>query len=166
MSGLLYLSLMQGLREYASEPHYDSERATELADKMFDVLEGQLSFENLIRTEEDRATVSHGLIHLESEHGVPREVTDQIHESLPEGRVEVSKYSGFQDVRQDAIVRDQARCQRCGITQKEHIDSHGRGLDVHHITPVRQFYDPRDAHELRNLVTLCRSCHRKEEASL
>ena len=39
----------------------------------------------------------------------------------------------------------------------------GREPDVHHITPVRDFEDPQDAHRLDNVVCLCRSCHRLAE---
>jgi len=57
--------------------------------------------------------------------------------------------------------RDQV-CRACGH------DGSDRLLDVHHIVPVRRFRDDPDAelaeaHDLRNLVLLCRSCHREAE---
>lgn len=54
---------------------------------------------------------------------------------------------------------DGYECQRCGIAEADYHDRTGRGLDVHHIRPVNDFDDPEDAHELTNLITLCRQCH-------
>lgn len=67
------------------------------------------------------------------------------------------------EMRQQALQRDRFRCQDCGMEQSEHRDEYGRGLDVHHIMPVRQFDTPEDANILLNLITLCRDCHRKWE---
>jgi predicted HNH restriction endonuclease len=39
----------------------------------------------------------------------------------------------------------------------------GREPDVHHITPVRDFDEPQNAHTLDNVICLCRSCHRLAE---
>ncbi|PSQ56992.1 HNH endonuclease [Halobacteriales archaeon SW_7_71_33] len=66
---------------------------------------------------------------------------------------------GWKRSRMEAVERDDHECQRCGKTE----DEIGRNPDVHHITPVREFEDPRQAHSLDNLVTLCRSCHAKVE---
>jgi hypothetical protein len=63
-------------------------------------------------------------------------------------------------VRRKARERDDHECRICGTTTADE----GRELDVHHIRPVREFDDPQDAHHLGNVVTLCRSCHRKAEA--
>jgi hypothetical protein len=54
-------------------------------------------------------------------------------------------------------IRDKV-CQRCGRDKSED----GRRLDVHHIKPFRFFgYERRmDAHDLSNLIALCRSCHK------
>jgi predicted HNH restriction endonuclease len=49
------------------------------------------------------------------------------------------------------------------MDQEDHIDEFGRSLEVHHLTPVREFDDPLDAHDLSNLVTLCRPCHKELE---
>lgn len=59
------------------------------------------------------------------------------------------------DTREKALERDKV-CQDCGRQNKLH---------VHHITPVREFDDPVDSHELDNLVVLCRRCHPKWEGS-
>lgn len=70
--------------------------------------------------------------------------------------------------REKALERDDRHCQRCGISSEEHIRSNNVGLDVHHIIPRREFtsdgiLDYESANDLDNLVTLCRSCHRKWE---
>jgi hypothetical protein len=51
--------------------------------------------------------------------------------------------------------RDDQTCQRCGA-----IGSH---LPVHHIRPFRLFDDYRQANKLKNLRTLCPTCHGIEE---
>jgi len=53
-------------------------------------------------------------------------------------------------------------CRECGE------DGTNRYLDVHHILPVREFRNAEsaslaDAHDTRNLVLLCRSCHARAE---
>jgi len=65
-----------------------------------------------------------------------------------------------------ARKRDGYRCQHCGISEKKN----GRKLDVHHIMPFRTFnYIPEEnenykqANELSNLITLCRTCHQLAE---
>jgi 5-methylcytosine-specific restriction endonuclease McrA len=55
--------------------------------------------------------------------------------------------------------RDGHACQLCGVSESDSA----RQLDVHHLTPVREYDDPRDANTLDNVTTLCRSCHRKAE---
>lgn len=52
--------------------------------------------------------------------------------------------------RAQAMDRDQHRCQDCGSESL---------LVVHHIEPYKSFENGQDAHELDNLVTLCRACH-------
>jgi transposase/5-methylcytosine-specific restriction endonuclease McrA len=65
--------------------------------------------------------------------------------------------------RQRALRRDGYRCVVCGISDEDHSDEYGHGLDIHHLVPVRRFVQcdcpPRDAHALRNLVTVCRTHH-------
>lgn len=61
--------------------------------------------------------------------------------------------------RRKALDRDNHTCQDCGQSQSE-LD---KRLHVHHIQPVRTFENVNDAHELRNLVTLCITCHAKWE---
>jgi len=79
------------------------------------------------------------------------------------------KYYGPNWPRQQRAARrrDNYTCQVCGIAQKKA----GRSLDVHHIKPFRSFgYIPDEndnylqANALTNLITLCRSCHKKAES--
>ena len=62
-------------------------------------------------------------------------------------------------VRRAARERDDYKCQHCGRDKLEL----GRNPDVHHLTPVREFEQPENAHTLDNVITLCRSCHRRAE---
>lgn len=69
----------------------------------------------------------------------------------------------WHDQRRKALRRDEFECQKCGIDEKEHEESYGMGLDVHHIVPVREFEEKEEANRLDNLVTLCRNCHNRLE---
>lgn len=61
--------------------------------------------------------------------------------------------------RKQALKRDNHECVICCVSKEE-----GRYLDVHHIKPLRTFDDLEEANKLDNLVTLCRSHHRKVES--
>jgi len=61
--------------------------------------------------------------------------------------------SRWKQARKAALARDRI-CQDCGT---------GDDLHVHHIQPVKTFADPKDAHDLSNLVVLCETCHPKWE---
>jgi len=66
---------------------------------------------------------------------------------------------------QRALARKRDKvCQRCGKTQKEN----GKALDVHHITPYREFGFSKqaEAHRLENLICYCASCHQLVEWEL
>jgi len=65
--------------------------------------------------------------------------------------------------RKAALERDGYSCQRCGMTQKEHIGMYEMDLHVHHITPAAEFDDHNERNKLTNLLTVCASCHRKYE---
>ena len=59
-----------------------------------------------------------------------------------------------------ARKRDNYTCQHCGITKKQ-LD---QPPDIHHIIPYRSFNDDwKSANQLRNLISLCPSCHAKVE---
>ncbi len=62
--------------------------------------------------------------------------------------------------RRAARARDGYRCQMCGLPEQ------GREHDVHHKIPFRTFASPEQANQLSNLVTLCRSCHRRAETAV
>jgi len=57
----------------------------------------------------------------------------------------------WQRTRLAALARDGHRCTGCGFS--------GR-LEVHHVTPIA---DGGAAYDLKNLVTLCPSCHHRQE---
>lgn len=67
---------------------------------------------------------------------------------------------GWEAKREAALERDGYECRDCGIAESEYRDEHGRGLDVHHKTPVQEYDTHKQAHHLDNLVTLCRPCHK------
>lgn len=62
--------------------------------------------------------------------------------------------SDWQAIKRAARDRDGC-CQHCGTTDELH---------VHHKIPFRLFADTASANDLDNLMTLCASCHRTEEA--
>ena len=59
--------------------------------------------------------------------------------------------------RNRARARDHYRCRMCGAPEQ------GREHDVHHQIPFRRFDSYQQANQLTNLITLCRSCHRRAE---
>ena len=69
----------------------------------------------------------------------------------------------WQETRSDVLNRDNHRCQSCGVAEDAHRDRTGKGLHIHHVKPLRTFDDAARANRLNNLVTLCRSCHRRWE---
>jgi DEAD/DEAH box helicase domain-containing protein len=74
----------------------------------------------------------------------------------------------WEQQRSRARKRDGHRCRHCGAPERA-----DRGHDVHHVVPFRTFGYRRgendrylEANRLENLVTLCRSCHRRVEVDL
>lgn len=63
-----------------------------------------------------------------------------------------------------ARKRDGFKCQHCGMTQEECLSRSGRDLDVHHIVPFHNWPNAKAANKMSNLISLCASCHRIEEA--
>ncbi|MEA1972395.1 MAG: DEAD/DEAH box helicase [Candidatus Cloacimonadota bacterium] len=64
----------------------------------------------------------------------------------------------WKKISQEVKERDNNCCQNCG---KE-----DQNLDVHHKIPFKQFENKNDANRLDNLVTLCKSCHKKVEVNV
>jgi len=63
-------------------------------------------------------------------------------------------------IREKVLERDGYECRFCGMSDKEHGEENGAGLDVHHIIPRKDGGED----TIRNLVALCRSCHRTMES--
>jgi len=63
----------------------------------------------------------------------------------------------WRTVRSQVRARDGFRCQICGTPEKE------RQHDVHHKIPFRAFPSYMSANKLKNLTTLCQSCHQRAE---
>jgi len=90
------------------------------------------------------------------------------HPRSKQGRLPGYYGPNFSHQRLKAIIRDQARCQRCGMTDKESHQRYGESLSAHHETAFREFVegdeiDYEAANKLENLTPLCRSCHSKVE---
>lgn len=66
----------------------------------------------------------------------------------------------WQRLRRLARQRDAFTCQLCGRMEI------GEEHHVHHKIPFRTFFNPQEANQLDNLVTLCSSCHRKAEEAV
>lgn len=66
--------------------------------------------------------------------------------------VDKRQWSKYQKARKRVRERDQYTCQLCGIVKK------GRGLEVHHIIPVKD--DINRIFDETNMITLCITCHR------
>lgn len=85
-----------------------------------------------------------------------------------EGGVHPRYGKNWREQRQAALIRDQARCSDCGVSERQHYQQYGRSLDVHHVNPAKNFTEDEKinhhrANTLDNLVTLCIVCHQKWE---
>lgn len=75
--------------------------------------------------------------------------------------------------REKKLERDGYKCQECKMTQEEHYQNYNEDLHVHHKVPRRQIIDEEEptieqfelANSLDNLLTVCKSCHRKLESN-
>lgn len=65
----------------------------------------------------------------------------------------------WREVRQEALEEHGRYCQRCGMTEAEHMRVRGISLHVHHTKPVRRFDSIEEANQLDNLEPLCAGCH-------
>jgi len=76
----------------------------------------------------------------------------------------------WQEQREKALERDNYTCQKCGLIRNKHYKKYEEDLHVHHKKPRREFIEDKfsiekleKANQLNNLITLCKSCHRKIE---
>lgn len=82
-------------------------------------------------------------------------------EDHPRWREGAPEYGeNWEEQREKVRERDGYSCVRCGVDESE-MD---RELDVHHITPIREFDGSEEANRLENLVALCRPCHMNVES--
>jgi|ERR1035437_3141358 predicted HNH restriction endonuclease len=68
----------------------------------------------------------------------------------------------FGGLRHIALERDGWICQLCGMTNEEHINKWKRQITVHHIDGNGRYTFYKN-NLLENMVTLCLSCHGKED---
>lgn len=72
---------------------------------------------------------------------------------------ESSSSGTWQSVRSKVLERDGHECKFCGVSDEEHTEEHGSGLEAHHVIPRADG----GGDYIENLVTLCKPCHRKFE---
>lgn len=65
----------------------------------------------------------------------------------------------WKELRERALERDNYECQSCGISEENHKEQFGVGLNVHHLTDIAEFDSPKEADSMENLETLCVKCH-------
>jgi len=65
-----------------------------------------------------------------------------------------------EDKREKVRNRDDRKCQSCGKTEQSEIEDYGTKLSVHHI---RRKDQTDNFNGMKNLVTLCKSCHKRWE---
>lgn len=70
--------------------------------------------------------------------------------------------SGWIHIAEAVRNRDKRVCRICGKSELEN----GRRMDVHHIVPYHDLNDTKKANRMSNLISLCQSCHKKEESKL
>lgn len=94
---------------------------------------------------------------------------DWLREHAPRGEDHANWRGGYapyyganwRQQRRAARRRDKYTCQHCAITENEL----GKSLDVHHIRRFGDFTDYKEANKLKNLISLCPTCHATEEWS-
>jgi 5-methylcytosine-specific restriction endonuclease McrA len=69
----------------------------------------------------------------------------------------------WEEQRQKCLERDEYECRACGMSQAEHHEQFGTGLNVHHVIPHREFESTEAANDVGNLVAACSSCHSRYE---
>jgi len=66
----------------------------------------------------------------------------------------------WKSIREQVRKRDEYKCQVCGTPEST------RQHEVHHKIPFRAFTSREEANQLKNLITLCPSCHKQVEANV
>jgi len=61
--------------------------------------------------------------------------------------------------REQVRERDRRRCTACGLQESKHLNEHGMKLHVHHEVNARKSSNPAVHNAMRNLRSLCISCH-------
>jgi len=77
----------------------------------------------------------------------------------------------WNEQREKTLERDNYECQNCEMSRDSHYQHYNEDLHVHHKVPRRKIIDKEEpkieqfelANSLDNLVTYCKSCHRKLE---
>jgi 5-methylcytosine-specific restriction protein A len=103
------------------------------------------------QTEECKKIISQKMMGNQYSKGIrPKNYIDGRSKTMGPGRYG----DDWDKIRYMVYLRDNFTCQRCGIL--------GKSLDVHHKKPFLQG----GLNTLDNLISLCRSCHMKEEKNL
>lgn len=66
------------------------------------------------------------------------------------------KIIDWNDVKKEALERDDYTCQKCGFKPKNKRHENGRRLEVHHIIPCK---DGGESLDVNNCTVLCSACH-------
>lgn len=74
--------------------------------------------------------------------------------------------SKWKEIAEAVRKRDGYQCKHCGMSQSEHRIRLDSDLEVHHIVPFHNFPNAKQANRKKNLLTLCKSCHRIAEAQV
>lgn len=83
------------------------------------------------------------------------------------GDSEFQRDPNWEDKRERRLEIDNHECQDCGV----HEDNYYRSLDVHHLTKKQEFVrddgsvDWEAANAMKNMVSLCQSCHVKRHTN-
>ncbi len=67
--------------------------------------------------------------------------------------------------REVIFTRDNWTCQDCGMDIEEHIEKWTNSFDIHHIDG-NGIYSDKPNNDIKNLITLCCSCHCKRDKDM
>lgn len=60
-------------------------------------------------------------------------------------------------IRERFVKKHDYTCMVCGERNEEKY-----GLEVHHVVPINEFFDPEDGNVETNLMVLCKTCHKEK----